>query len=166
MIKNITHKFFFAVVMVLVFCSCDDTKQSMTIASKTFIDGEWGRFDYLVSSYSVVEPFTADIVIDLVVEENFPNSYYHPDDNIFPINITVTTPDDAKRSRDFQFKIKDDEGKLRSENVDGHYHFQLPLFDSFNFSTKGDYLFKIENKYSYDPMQGITSLSIECITKK
>lgn len=158
----------FAMFVMTVFLSCGSReKQSNTIISKTFVDEQWGRFDYLVSSFEIVESeYKCDLVLDLTVTDDFPNRYHHSDDNSFEINMTITAPDGSKRSRNYSFRLQDDDGMWKSAKIGDVYPFELPLISDFVFFEKGEYLFKVENKYTRDPLQGIRTLRINCINKK
>ena len=156
------------IVFVLSFVSCSE-KQDTAVLSRDF-DGEvWNRFDFLEASYNVEKaPMTADVVMEIEVSDVFPNIYpYHDDDKgIFYIALTVSTPDGGRRSREFNFYLKDRDGNFKSEKVDGYYHYELPLLNEMTFNEKGEYNFRIENKYSKDPLCGIKSLKINCLNKK
>lgn len=156
------------IVVMAVFLSCGSReKQSNTIISKTFVDEQWGRFDYLVSSFKVVEPeYRCDLVLDMTVTDDFPNMYRHSDDDSFEINMTITAPDGSKRSRNYSFRLKDDDGIWKSVKIGDVYPFELPLISDFVFFEQGEYLFKVENKYTRDPLQGIRTLKINCVNKK
>ena len=152
---------FFALSLV----SCSE-KQSGSVMSKVFEGEKWGRFEYLEATYNIVKaPMTADLVMDIEVSDVYPNIYpYHGEENeYFTFVMSVKGPDGSGRSREFKFRLRDRDGGFKSEKVDGYYHFELPLISEMSFNEKGDYYFKIENKYSKDPMCGIKSLNINCL---
>ena len=153
------------IFFVLSIVSCTE-KQNSSVMSKDFEGEMWGRFEYLEATYNVVKaPMTADLVMDIEVSDVYPNIYpYHGDeDEMFTIVMSVKCPDGGSHSREFKFRLKDKGGKFKSEKVDGYYHFELPLINEMSFSEKGDYFFKIENKYSNDPLCGIKRLNINCL---
>lgn len=156
------------IMIMLGAVSCSE-KQSGDVLSCDF-DGEiWPRFDYLTSSYNVVKaPMTADLVLDVVVSDVFPNVYpYHDDDDgSLKMAMTITTPEGGRRSMEYLFRLKDKDGNFKSEKLDGYYHYTLPLINEMSFSESGEYVFKIENKYSKDPLYGIKSLKINCLEIK
>lgn len=156
------------IMIALGFVSCTE-KQSADVLSREF-DGEiWHRFDYLTASYKVVKaPMTADLVLDVVVSDVYPNVYpnHDDDDGCLTVAMTITSPDGSRRSREYFYRLKDKNGNFKSENVDGYYHFSLPLINEMSFSEKGEYVFKIENKYSKEPLCGIKSLNINCLQIK
>lgn len=156
------------VLCALSLASCSK-KQDGAVLSRDFEGEKWGRFDYLEASYNVVKaPMTADLVMNIELSDVFPNIYpYHDDDDgLFVITMTVNSPDGGRRSREFKFRLKDNDGNFKSEKVDGYYHFELPLISEMSFNVNGDYRFKIENKYSKDPLCGIKSLNINCLQIK
>ena len=160
--KNKLGIFIALIIMMFGLSSCSE-KQDSTVISKDFSGEQWGRFDYLEADYNVVKaPMTADLVMELEVSDVFPNIYpYHGDDDgIFVITLSINAPDGSQRSREYTFRLKDREGNFKSKKTEGYYHFELPLINGMSFSEKGVYHFKVENKYSKDPLYGVKSLRI------
>ena len=156
------------IMIVLGFAACTG-KQGADVISREFEGEVWHRFDYLTSNYNVVKaPMTADLVLDVEVSDVYPNVYQCQDDEsgYLTIDMTITSPDGSRRSREYFFRLKDNDGNFKSENVDGYYHFSLPLINEMTFSEKGEYVFKLENKYSKEPLCGIKSLKINCLQIK
>lgn len=152
-----------SVFSMMIFVSCSE-KQDDIIISRQFENEQWNRFDYLESDYNVVKaPMEGDVVMEVVLSEVYPNIYpYHDNHGVFSINMTVSTPDGGRRSRDYNFNVKDKDGNWRSEKKDGYYHFELPLNNEMSFNEIGDYHFVIENKYPKDPLYGVKSVEIKC----
>lgn len=161
------YTFIALIVLVLGFVSCGQ-KQDSLVLSRDFQGEIWNRFDYLEASYNVVKaPMTADLVMDLSVSDVYPNIYpHHSDDGSLTFVMTIDGPDGSSRSREYKFHLKDSDGNFKSENIDGYYHFDLPLINEMSFWEKGDYNFHIENKYPIDPLYGIKSLKIRCLQIK
>ena len=160
--KNRLSIFIALIIMVFGLSSCSE-KQDNTVVFRDFSGEQWGRFDYLEADYNVVKaPMTADLVMELEVSDVYPNIYpYHGDnDGNFVITLSINAPDGSQRSREFSFRLKDKDGNFKSEKTEGYYHFELPLINGMSFNEKGEYHFKIENKYSKDPLYGIKSLRI------
>lgn len=158
-------RFIALIIIALCLNSCSN-KQDGLVLLKDFQGEMWGRFDYLEASYNVVKaPMTADLVMDIEVSEVYPNDYpYHgKEDEMFTFELSVNAPDGSRRTREFKFRLKDSEGNFKSEKNGGYYHFELPLIDEMSFNTVGEYHFKVENKYSKDPLCGIKRLSINCL---
>lgn len=166
--KNRVYILIGLIMIALGIVSCTK-EQNANVLSCEF-DGEmWHRFDYLTASYNVVKaPMNADLVLEVEVSDVFPNVYpYHEDDNgVLTINMMISYPDGGRRSRDYSFKLKDNDGNFKSEKVDGYYRYELPLINEMCFNESGNYEFKIENKYSKDPLYGIKSLKINCLQIK
>ena len=166
-------KKFFGISIILIFSalmfvSCGK-KQTGDVLSRSFKAEQWGRFDFLEADFEVVKaPMTADLVLDIEVSDAFPNNYpYHVnDDGMLTIVLSINGPDGSRRAREFNFKLKDNEGNFKSQNTDGYYHYSLPLINEMRFSEVGKYHFKIENKYPIDPLCGIKSLSVNCLQIK
>lgn len=154
-------------MFVLSMLSCS-VKQDDNVLSKEFEGEVWNRFDYLTASYNVVSaPMTADLVMEIAVSDVYPNVYqYHDDNGAFTIVMTVNAPDGSRRAREFVFRLKDRDGNFKSEKVDGYYIYELPLINEMSFNEVGVYEFKIESKYSKDPLCGIKYLNIKCVQIK
>ena len=156
-------------MIALGFVSCSE-KQNADVLSREFEGEMWHRFDYLTASYNVVKaPMTADLVLDVEVSDVYPNVYpYHEDDSEGNLTIvmTIISPDGSQRSREYNYRLKDKDGNFKSEKVNGYYHYSLPLINEMNFSTSGEYVFNIENKYTKDPLYGIKSFKINCLEIK
>lgn len=162
--------FLIAITLIMtVLCnnSCG-RKQDNVVMSVDFNEEMWHRFDYLDAVYNIQKaPMTADLVMYVTVSEVFPNIYpYGNDDGMFAITMTINNPDGSRRSREYKFRLKDSEGHFKSEKVEGYYNYELPLINEMSFSEVGEYSFKIENKYSKDPLYGIKSLTIKCLQIK
>ena len=166
---KIRSTFFISLIItVLTFASCGK-KQESTVISRNFEGETWGRFDYLEADFNVVKaPMTADLVMDIDISEVFPNIYpYHDaDDGLFVITLIIKSPDGGRRAREFKFRLKDSYGNFKSERIDGYYHYELPLINEMSFNENGVYKFKIENKYTKDPLYGIKCLNINCLQIK
>lgn len=164
-IKERLLSFVALIIFALSMVSCTE-KQDSVVLSKDFQGETWGRFDYLEATYNVVKaPMTADVVMDIDISDVYPNIYpYHGAENeMFVIVLSVSSPDGGSRAREYKFRLRDSEGNFKSEKVDGYYHFELPLINEMSFNEKGEYHFKVENKYSKDPLYGIKSLNINCL---
>lgn len=152
-------------VLFMGLTSCSNNVDDVVI-SKDFTNEEWSRFDYLIGDFDVIKsPVKYDIVMEVAVSDIFPDVYENNQDNsTLSVNLTITNPEDSgRRSRDYNFNLKDRDGNWKSEKANGYYVFKLPMIDEMTFSEEGTYQFKLENKYSKDPLYGIKSLTIKCI---
>lgn len=165
--KNGFKIFIALIIFALGLVSCSE-KQDEIVLSREFQGETWGRFDFVEASFNVVKaPMTADLVMNIEVSDVYPNIYpYHDDNGLFSIVMTVNSPDGGRRVREVNFHLKDREGNFKSEKTDGYYHFELPLINEMSFDENGEYRFKIENRYSKDPLYGIKSLNINCLQIK
>lgn len=145
--------------------SCTNNDHGVVV-NKEFTNEEWVRFDYLQGEFIVKNaPEKYDVVMEVVVTDVFPNIYKsYQDKGVLSVNMTISNPDGSgKRSRDYNFKLKDKDGNWKSEKINGYYTFKLPIISEMTFTEEGAYRFKIENKYTKDPLYGIKSLTIKCI---
>ncbi len=164
-VKSLSLSFIVLIILMLCFVSCSP-KQDSNVLSKDFEGEVWGRFDYLEASYNVVKaPMTADLVMEIEVSDLYPNVYpYHgKEDEMFSIVLNINGPDGSGRAREYNFRVKDKDGNFKSQKVDGYYHFELPLINEMSFNVTGEYVFKVENKYSKGLLYGIKKLNINCL---
>lgn len=166
-------KKFFSASIILILIAIAMTscfkKQDSNVISREFPKEQWGRFVLLETDFEVVKaPITADLVMEIAVTDEYPSLYPSRDANVglFTFMLSVIAPDGSKRVREYSFHLKDDNGKFKSEKVDGYYHFELPIINEMRFREVGKYHFKIENKYSKDPLYGIKSLDVKCLQIK
>lgn len=161
-------RFFLGMLLTIVvgLTSCSDKHNDDIVISKHFDNAEWSRFDYLNGEVDIKKaPAKYDIVMEVAVTDIFPNIYTsHQDNSTLSFNLTIFNPDNnGRRSRDYNFNLKDKDGNWKSEKTNGCYIFKLPVINEMTFTDEGTYKFKIENKYSKDPLQGIQSLTLRCI---
>ena len=167
--KNKLDIFIILIIFVLGFVSCSEPqqqKQNDTVVSKVFENEEWDYYP-LEASYMVENaPLVADLVMEVDVTDVFPNVIPHPDDTgELEIDLTVESPEGNRRTLNRKFPLKDREGNFKAEKVDGCYHYEFSLINDRKFDEKGEYRFKIENKYSKIPLCGIKKLEIKCLRK-
>lgn len=162
--KNRFYILIALIFTVLVAVSCDK-KQDSTVLERDFQGEIWHRFDFIEAKYNVVKaPMTADLVIELTVSDVYPNIYpTHGDEGLFSITMSISGPDGSERVRDYKVKLKDSEGNFKSQKTDGYFCYELPMISGMSFSEAGEYEFKIENKYSKEPLYGIKRLKISCL---
>lgn len=157
-----------SIVIILFLCSCSK-KQDNIIISKEFINQEWPRFEYLNGNIDIKNTdIKYDIVMEVIVSDIYPNEYEnHQKDGSLSFNMSIDYPNGSSwRSRNYNYKLKDKEGNWKANRKDGYYSFKLPIISEMSFDEKGVYNFKLENKYSKDPLQGIKYLEIRCISSK
>lgn len=160
--------YIFLLLSLLPLVSCTSNNDNIVIY-KEFQNQEWYRFDYLNGSFNVNKTSDKyDIIMELTVNDNYPNVYEnHQKDCPLLFNMTIKSPNDSgSRSKDYKFKLKDKDGNWKADKRDGHYTFKLPVISGMTFVEKGEYNFKIENKYPKDPLYGIKSLTIKCVNSK
>ena len=152
-------------VLLISLASCSNRNNDIVI-HKDFENEEWSRFDYLSGTFDVKKaPAKYDVIMEVTVTDVFPNVYEsHHDGSALSFNLTIHNPEgNGSRSRDYNFKLKDNDGNWKSERVNGYYHFKLPIIGEMTFTEEGSYTFKLENKYHKDPLYGIKDITIRCI---
>lgn len=155
-------------LMLFVLVSCTGTHDNVVI-SKNFTNQEWGRFEFLEGSFDVKNLSQEyDIVMEVEVNDMYPNPYEaHQSECPLMFNMTIKNAEGyGARSKDYRFMLKDKDGNWKAEEKDGCYSFKLPIVSEMSFGEKGEYSFKIENKYPKDPLYGIKTLTLKCIKSK
>ena len=153
-------------LLSLAFSSCSN-KQDNVVIFREFENHGWERFEYLNGNFNVNKDAQKyDVIMEVSVDENYPNIYeMHQSDCPLLFNLTIKNPDGTgRRSRDYKFTLKDKDGNWKADNKNGYYIFRLPIIGEMTFNEKGIYNFQLENKYPKDPLYGIKSIKIECIT--
>ncbi len=156
------------IALILMLSSCSK-QQDQVVISKNFTNEEWARFEYLNGEIAIKDtPAKYDIIMEVELSEIFPSAYEnHRDDCSLSFNMTIKNPEgNGARSRDYNYNLKDKEGNWKANKKDGYYTFRLPIISEMTLGEEGVYQFKIENKYPKDPLQGIKSLTIKCVTSK
>ena len=155
-------------LLSLLFSSCS-SKHDEVVIFREFKNQEWERFEYLNGTFNQGKTSQQyDIIMEVAVNDNYPNIYEnHQNDCPFLFNLTIKNPNDSgSRSKNYKFVFKDKDGNWKADKKNGYYVFRLPIISGISFSEKGAYEFKLENKYPKDPLQGIKSVKIECVTTK
>jgi gliding motility-associated lipoprotein GldH len=155
-------------LFLIAMLSCT-SKQDNAIIYRDFINEEWSRFDFLEGNMIIKKaPVKYDVIMEVAVSEIFPNVYEnHRSDNSLLFNLTIKNPNDSgARSKDYKFSLKDKDGNWKADKKDGYYIFKLPIISEMTFGEEGEYKFRIENKYSKDPLYGIKYLSLDCRPSK
>lgn len=154
-------------LFTLLFSSCSNKSDNIVIF-KEFNNQEWERFEYLQGDFHVNKASKYDIIMEVLVNDNYPNVYEtHQSDCPLLFNLTIKNPNDnGKRSKDYRFMLKDKDGNWKADKKNGCYVFKLPIMGEISLSEKGTYNFKLENKYPKDPLQGIKSVTLKCVNSK
>lgn len=157
------------VLLLSLFLSSCSNKQDNIVIYREFGNQEWERFEYLTGNLDVRKTSQKyDVIMEVAVNDSYPNIYEnHQSDAPLLFNLTIKNPDsNGGRSKDFRFTLKDKDGNWKADKKNGYYIFRLPVMSEMSFSENGIYSFKVENKYPKDPLQGIKSIKIECVTSK
>jgi gliding motility-associated lipoprotein GldH len=94
---------------------------------------------------------------------NFMVILHHNDDYSFDfirMNITFYMPGGGMRSRDYQFKLQDEQGNWLGEPSNGFFKMELPLLNGLQFSEEGICNVRIENKMIKFNTIGVKSLGL------
>lgn len=95
---------------------------------------------------------------------NFSVIFQHNDDyavDFVKMNITFYLPGGGMRSRDYQFKLQDEQGSWLGESANGFYMIALPLLSGLKFSEEGICKVRIENKMVKFNTIGVKSVGLD-----
>lgn len=157
------HRFInISIIALLLFSSCTSKKDN-NIIIKEFQNEEWSRFELLEGDMDIKDvPVKFDVIMEVVVSDQYPSTYeLHQKNGDFLFNLTVLNSNGTYRTKEYKFKLKNNEGYWNADKKDGFYTFRLPVINEMTLSDSDTYKFVIENKYSKDPLQGIKSLILK-----
>ncbi len=147
---------FFLIIGALALSSCHQNNNHEKFKKKVvFKDHNWKRFDNLGFEIPVTPDDTLDFSILLTYDVNNFNYKY------FPINITLYTPNDEIRSKDYRYSFYD----YRTKKWKGERHgdssiMHLPIRKGMTFSKPGTLKVVLENKNPRVDNPGIISLEL------
>ena len=149
---------FFLVISFLVLSSCTQHTDEVFKKKVVFKDQNWKRFDNQVFEFQVTPKDTLDLSMVFTYDIKKFN-YKH-----FPINITLYTPGDEIRSRDYRYNFYD----FKSKNWKGEIHGDTALINlnirkGLSFSKAGKLKIVLENKNSRVDNPGIISLELKAV---
>ena len=113
----------------------------------------WNRFD--IQNFEV--PVKKGDVLDFYLSIR-----HHPDfpfDKIW-INVTFYKPDGSMRSRDYEFDLKDKDGKWLSDCMGELCDIDLPIHKELAFNKTGNCRVRVENKNSKYETPGIIEVGL------
>lgn len=94
---------------------------------------------------------------------NFSVILHHNEDYTFDfinMNITFYMPGGGMRSRDYQFKLQDEQGNWLGDSSNGFFQMELPLLNGLKFSEEGICTVRIENKMVKFNTIGVKSVGL------
>lgn len=144
--------------ITLFFLSCS-SKPSFS-DGKVFEDSSWNRFDILEYEFPIENiSHNYDIMLKITVNNEYIYDYLRT-------NITLFYPDGGMRSRDYEFKLKDQELKWIGDEINRKITFELPINKGLSFSQKGNYRIRIENKIPKFSLAGIEMIYVKLYKSK
>jgi len=113
----------------------------------------WDRYKILNFEVEVEEGQLLDFDLFLRHHPNYP--YDHLD-----INITFYTPSGSTMSRDYHFKLKDENGNWLSDGMGDLWDIDLSIRKEMKFSKNGICKVRIENKMTKIKTPGIIEVGL------
>lgn len=144
----------FSLFCVLVMVSCSGGGNKNILIHRTFPTASWERFDFLTTTLDITKPTEYDIVMEVV----FDSTYAYND-----LNVVFTVFDYEEqplRSKNYKFRVKDNDGIWKSSLEHGSYRFRIPINSELTFNEPGTYTMQLENRMPLTPLIGIKEISI------
>ncbi len=113
----------------------------------------WDRFEIL--------NFEVDVDKDQLLDFEFlfrHHTLYLYD--FIDVNITFYTPSGATLSRDYHFKLKDEDGNWKASGAGDLWDITFPIRKEMKFSRKGNCKIRIENKMTKINTPGIVEVGL------
>lgn len=142
---------FILIIPILLLSSCDDS-----VVFKQYNKMEnlnWNRFDYQVFEVDVEKDELLDFYLAFRHHTDFPF------DKLW-VNVTFFTPDGATRSRDYDFDLKDENGKWLADGLGELWDIELPIRKEMLFNKSGICKVRIENIHSKYDMPGVVEVGL------
>ena len=143
--------FLFLIIPVIIMSSCGGS-----VVFKQYNKMEnlnWNRFDYQVFEVDVEKDELLDFYLAFRHHTDFPF------DKLW-VNVTFYTPDGATRSRDYDFDLKDENGKWLADGMGELWDIELPIRKEMLFNKGGSCKVRIENIHSKYDMPGVIEIGL------
>lgn len=143
-------------IIALLFCflllGCGRQEKSGNVIRREFYQAEWERFDYASNTIEIVKPTTFDLGLRISFTDDYPHE-------TISLVFTVFTSDNTPyRSRGYNFRVKDSEGRWSSDCINGCYTFDFPINKAMDINEVGAYRFQIEQTMPITPLIGVKEL--------
>jgi gliding motility-associated lipoprotein GldH len=141
--------FLFTGILFLTACS-DSTVYREYVTMKNI---NWERMNILEFDVPVVNGDQLDFYLSLRHHTDFPY------DKLY-VNITFYSPGGEMRSRDYDFNLKDENGKWLADGMGELWDIELPIRKGMPFYQEGNCRVRVENKYSKYDTPGIIQVGL------
>jgi gliding motility-associated lipoprotein GldH len=144
-----------AILLFGLFTSCSDTL--IYDESETFDSLIWNRFDIIEKEVPVTADERGyDFYIALRHAEVYAYDY-------IDMNITFYMPGGGMRSRDYNFRLQDENGNWMAPVVNGFVELKLPALRGVKFNESGICRVRIENKMTRFNTMGISEVGVKVL---
>lgn len=140
---------FFSALFLLT--SCDS--RLVFKEYRKFENVSWNRLDILKFDVPVEAGKALDFSLFLRHHTDFPY------DKLY-VNITFYSPSGDMRTAEYDFQLKDKNGKWHSDGMGELWDIELPIRQNMLFSTGGICKVQVENKYSKTETPGIVEIGL------
>jgi gliding motility-associated lipoprotein GldH len=134
--------------IILIITGCDSG--IIYNKSNTFKNNEWSRFDDQI--------FNINVKKDVPYDMRFILRHSDISINSIVVTISIETPGNEFRTREYIFNLKDDDKKWLGIKEGDYWYVELPVRKEFIFKESGNCKISIENKYPKSVFPGIKSV--------
>lgn len=149
MMKQIIVSVF--VVMAVIFSSC---REAVVFREYKKMDNiTWNRFDILEFEVPVEQGDALDFILFLRHHTDFPY------DKLY-VNITFYAPDGEVRSADYDFDLRDKDGKWLADGMGELWDIEIAIRSEVLMNESGICRVRLENKYPKFDTPGIIEVGL------
>lgn len=136
---------------VFFLSSCDNTAVFKEI--RKFENLSWNRMNIQYFEVPVAKGDVLDFYLFLRHYTDFPY------DKLF-VSITFYSPDGTMRSGEYDFELKNKNGKWKADGMGDLWDIELPIIDGMRFGSEGICKVRVENKYPRSETPGIIEIGL------
>lgn len=141
-------------ISLFAIVSCNSTRQNKVIMSQTFDGQGWEKFSPIYSDIEITKPVTYDLSLKVAFTDNY-------SDNDFKVVFTVFDSFGVPyRAKSYSFRLKDGDGKWKSEKNGQVYEYTLPINNCLSLTDAGKYRFQIDSRMPITPVMGIQKIEL------
>lgn len=119
----------------------------------SFDDVSWNRFDTQNFEFTVEGDKPVDLYLAIRHHTDFPYDY-------IDMNITLYTPDGEMRSREYHYKLKNENSQWKGDGMGEIWDIELPIRKNMIFNKDGICKVSIENKMTKLETPGIIEIGL------
>ncbi|MDD3875881.1 MAG: gliding motility lipoprotein GldH [Bacteroidales bacterium] len=144
-------KFLILCITVIFFAACNQS--NVFEKHHELKDNKWLKTEIITFQVEIENPDNYDIIIAIR------HASFYPFANVL-MGLTIETPEGESRFMQHDLIIRNTDGSFKGEGLGDIWDIELPVFENFPFSQKGNYTFKIENKMHLVEIIGLMEIGL------